>query len=294
VSERTIDKDLELVRHGLGYELARTATGYVFMREPAIQSLQLSTAEALALVLAAQQSLQTGTTDRSALASALTRLEDALPPQVAQHARQAVNDTRGSIERPAKDRSSILHMLMRAQISGRKVVVRYTSTSRKNAETTRTIAPYSIAPHLWSWFVVAHDSYREAVIVFNVDRIRSCVLTDERYSVPGDFDLSAYWGSSWGVMRGAAAEAVDVSLRFQPEARTWVEEMQWHPSQRTEALEDGGVRVRFHCGVTDEMVRWLLWYGSSVVVEQPASLREQVVGEAEATISGNGEYAESE
>jgi predicted DNA-binding transcriptional regulator YafY len=282
VSERMIDKDLELIRHGLAYQLDRSPQGYFFAREPAVQPLQLATAEALSLVLAAQQSLMTGTADRAALSAALARLEDALPPAVARHARLAAHETSATLEAPAQDRSHALLAIEQAMAERRKLNITYVSASRQNAVTERTIAAYSLVPHQRSWFVVARDSYRQGVVMFNVDRIQTWDLTGDGYEIPQDYDLSSYLGSTWGVMRGQAGEPIDVVLTFSAQARVWAEEMSWHPSQRGESLPDGRLRLTFHCGVTDELLRWVLWFGSSVIVEEPDSLREAVRCEAEA------------
>jgi predicted DNA-binding transcriptional regulator YafY len=280
VSERMIEKDLELIRHGLAYELDRSPQGYFFSREPAVQPLHLATAEALSLVLAAQQSLMTGTADRAALSAALARLEDALPPAVARHARLAAHETSATLEAPAQDRSHALLAIEQAMAEHRKLIITYVSASRQNAVTERTIAPYSLVPHQRSWFVVAQDSYREDVVMFNVDRIQSWNLTSEGYEIPADYDLSTYLGSTWGVMRGEAGEPVDVALNFDSQARVWAEEMNWHPSQSGESLPDGRLRLTFHCGVTDELLRWVLWFGGAVIVEEPDSLRDAVRREA--------------
>jgi predicted DNA-binding transcriptional regulator YafY len=280
VSERMIDKDLQLIRHGLSYELGHSSQGYLFSRETAVQPVHLAMAEALSLVLAAQQSLMTGSADRPTLSSALARLEDALPAAVGRHARMAANERR-AFEAPARDRSRVLLLLEEAVVERKKVRIRYVSASRQNAETDRAVAPYSLVPHQRSWFLVGQDSYRQAVIMFNVDRIKRCELTSEPYQMPPDFDLASYLGSNWGVMRGQAKEPVDVALVFDPQARVWAEEMSWHPSQSGESLPDGSLQLTFHCGVTDELLRWVLWFGSSVEVEAPSSLRAAVRREAE-------------
>lgn len=127
--------------------------------------------------------------------------------------------------------------------------------------------------------MIAHCENRNAVRVFKVDRIREAILMDEGYAVPKDFDLMAYMGDAWGMMRGEAAEPVDVALRFEAEAGHWVAEEYWHHSQKIEELPDGKILFKVRVSPTPEFVNWLLYYGSRMEVLAPESLRKQVVEE---------------
>jgi predicted DNA-binding transcriptional regulator YafY len=89
LSTRQIDKDLEMIRHGLRHELSRASTGYFFESGPLLKPMQLDLAEALALSLAAQHGRDTGSVERPAVASALSKLEEALPPEVVPYLRRA-------------------------------------------------------------------------------------------------------------------------------------------------------------------------------------------------------------
>ncbi len=51
-----------------------------------------------------------------------------------------------------------------------------------------------------------------------MDRIHEARLLDSGYDIPADFDLDAYLGDTWGLMRGAAGEVEEVVLEFEPEA----------------------------------------------------------------------------
>jgi len=141
------------------------------------------------------------------------------------------------------------------------------------------VRPYHIMPYVRSWQLIAHCERRGEVLMFKVDRIQEAMLLDERYSIPADFNLDAYLGAAWGIMRGEAGEPVDVMLRFEPKAGRWVTEEYWHSSQQAEEQPDGHVLFRLHMAVTPEFVNWLLYYGSRVEVLEPPGLREQVAEE---------------
>ncbi|MGQ9796995.1 helix-turn-helix transcriptional regulator, partial [Desulfosoma sp.] len=155
----------------------------------------------------------------------------------------------------------------------------YATGSRGGQVTERVVEPYHIMAYGRSWHLIAYDQRRQEVLQFKVDRVQEAEILDTTYTVPRDFDLDAYMGDAWGIMRGAAGEPELVELFFEPEAGRWVTEETWHHSQQSETLPDGRVRVTFWVGITPEMVSWLLYYGSRVQVMAPPWLRERVAEE---------------
>jgi predicted DNA-binding transcriptional regulator YafY len=284
VSERAIDNDLQLIRHSLRYELCRTRTGYCFTEGPITNPVNLSLPELLALALAAQAARDTGSVDPVTVASALTNLEVALPPQLLPYLRRVAAEQAAAVVRPAVPRGPTLATLEQAMAEGRAVDKAYRSASRGDALSERRIHPYRLVPYDNSWQIIAHDGLRQTVRMFKVDRIERCVLTGERYEMPAHFDVDAYLGDTCGVLRGEGGQAEGISLVFTPTAAAWVRDERRHPSQTAEPLPDGGIRLRFHATVTHELVRWVLSFGGDVTVEQPEALRKEVVEAAAAVL----------
>ncbi|MEE8392490.1 MAG: WYL domain-containing protein, partial [Anaerolineae bacterium] len=230
ISERMIQKDLEVVRHGLKLLLLHSPEGYYFEDVPRLPALQYTFAEALALLLAVQAARQVSGVGSVELAAAAARLESLFPPEFAPLLRQAVS--RPVVTAQREHRQQMLMLLNQSLLEGRKVRMVYETRSRGGAVSERVVRPYHIMPYVRSWQLVAYCELREAVRMFKVDRIQEATLLDERYNIPADFDVDAYMGSGWGAMRSGAGEPVDVVLRFEPEAGQWVTEEYWHPSQK--------------------------------------------------------------
>jgi len=277
VSERMIQKDLDIIRHGLKLLLLHSPEGYYFEQMPRLPALQCTFAEALALLLAVQAARHVSGVGSAELAAAVARLEASFPPEFAPLLRQATAEPVVTVQR--EHRQQMLMLLNRALIEGRKVRMVYETRSRGGAVSERVVRPYHVMPYVRSWQLVAYCERRETELMFKVDRIQEATLLDERYSIPADFDLDAYMGATWGLMRGEAGEPVDVVLRFGAEAGRWVAEEYWHPSQQVEEQPDGSVLFRLHVAVTPEFVNWLLYYGSRVEVLKPGELREWVADE---------------
>jgi predicted DNA-binding transcriptional regulator YafY len=286
ISERMIDNDLQLIRNSLRYELRHDHSGYYFARGPVMRAVDLSTPEVLALVLAAQAARDTGSVEPGTIAGVLGKLEAALPAPVLPYVRRAAAERAEAVVVPERAGRPLLAVLEQALLEGRKVRISYRSASRQMEASERVIAPYRLMPYEHSWQVIAHDSLRNAVRMFKIDRVERAELTDDRYEIPGDFDVAQYFGPTWGVLRGESGEAEDVVLRLSATAAPWVAEERWHPSQEVEQLPGGGIELRFHCTITNELVRWVLSLGGEASIEAPASLRERVYAEAERVIRG--------
>lgn len=274
VSERMIQKDLEVIRHGLLLPMEHSSEGYYFERTPRLPTLQYSFSEALALLLAVQAAQQVSGIGSTELAAAVARLEALFPAEFTPLLRQRGQSA--PVTAHGKHRQQMLTLLNRALVEQRKVQLVYETHSRGGEVNKRVVRPYALYAHVRSWHLIAFCEWRNAILMFKVDRMHEAMLLDETYTIPGDFNVDDYMGGAWGVIRGGSEEAVNVTLRFMPEAGQRVAEEYWHASQRAETQPDGSVLFRLHVAVTPEFVSWVLYYGSQVEVLEPESLRKQV------------------
>jgi predicted DNA-binding transcriptional regulator YafY len=277
ISERMLQKDLEVIRHGLRLALERTPAGYYFDAMPRLPSTQFNFQEALALLLATRAARQATGIDTADLAAAITRLESLFPEEF----RPMLQKLIGAPARTAQSghRHRMLALLHHALMDGRKVRVLYETRSRGGEVNERVVRPYHIMPYVRSWHLIAYCEWRQAPLMFKIDRIHEATILDDHYRIPKDFDVDGYLGMTWGIMRDPSKTPENVVLRFAPDAGRWVGEEYWHKSQQLEELEDGRILFKLHVVITPELVSWLLYYGSKVEVLEPPSLRGRVADE---------------
>lgn len=279
ISVRQIQKDIQVIQHGLRLALSHSGDGYYFEEMPRLPALQYSFSEALALLSAVQAARQVSGIGSAELAAAVARLEALFPAEFGPLLRQMASNP-PVVTAQREHRQQMLMLLNQALLQRRKVHMVYGTRSRGGALSERVVRPYHIMPYVRSWQLVAHCEMREQVRMFKVDRIQEATLLDERYRIPADFDIDDYMGSGWGAMRAGTGELVDVVLRFEPQAGQWVSEEYWHPSQETEVQADGSVLFKLRiAAITPEFVNWVLYYGERVEVLEPPGLRERVVEE---------------
>lgn len=282
VSERQIARDLELLR-GLGYAITSTPDGYMFENAPVLPALNLSLPEALTLALAAGLARDSGDVDTATLGAALAKLEALTPRDASALLRRDLARASAS-SGTAAQRAGTLALLQQARLERRRVRVIYETGSRGGARSERVIEPYHLQRYGRFWIVIAYDYLRRAVRDFKVDRIRAAALLDERYVIPEDFDLAAYRGATWGLLRGEAGAPVDVELLVTAQAGRWIQEEDRGVPLAVEQRPDGRVLIRFRAGVTDETVHWLLSFGPECRVLAPPLLAERVRSMAAETV----------
>jgi predicted DNA-binding transcriptional regulator YafY len=277
IGERMVTKDLSIIRHGLRLDLRRSPEGYYFGETPSLPALQYSFAEALALLTAVQAAQQAPGVAGPDLAAAIARLEALFPAEFLPLLRRAAAP--GAQSEQSHHRQQMLTYLLRALAEGRKVDILYETASRGGEVRQRVVRPYAVMPYVRSWQLVAWCEWRQAVLMFKVDRIQQARILPSTYAIPEGFSLAEYMGSTWGVLRVPGGREEEVQLLFDAEAGRWVAEEEWHPSQRVEHLEDGRVLFQVRVVITNEFVKWVLRYGRQVKAIEPAHLAEIVRAE---------------
>ncbi len=139
--------------------------------------------------------------------------------------------------------------------------------------TQRHLEPYGVVSYRGRWYVVGHDTDRDAPRMFRLSRVQGMVRTQGRagaYDVPPGTDLRA-------MTQALAPPAAD-----QP-ARLLVRADSAHGLRRhAEALDaadaaPGWDRIEVAYGRSDALADEVLGFGADVIVESPQELRDQVV-----------------
>jgi predicted DNA-binding transcriptional regulator YafY len=244
-----------------------------------IPALGFSATELMALLLSRNllKPLE-GTEIEASLNSALSKASAALPPQGHEYVRameQMFSVGLGPHKKYGEHKKTI-DLISQAIDKRRTAQMRYYSASRNNTG-RREVDPY----HLWfaagGLYLIAYCHLRQDVRLFAVERIRSITLTDHPYQMPLGFNVEEYVRDALSVMRGRRTE---VELLFSKTATAWVKDKNWHPSQEASLLKDGRLRMALKVADNDELLGWILSFGSQVKVVRPESLSVKVREEA--------------
>lgn len=142
--------------------------------------------------------------------------------------------------------------------------------------------PYRLCLVKAAWYLIARAEGDDAPRTYRVARFKTLRMLDANAKVPQDFDLKAYFGNAWAVYRGE--QTYDVEILFSKEAAATVTEVVWHHTQNVKKNKDGSVTLTFQVDGLNEIIRWVLGWGSRAKVIQPPELRDLIVTQLDQTI----------
>jgi proteasome accessory factor B len=149
----------------------------------------------------------------------------------------------------------------------------------------RSVHPLHLGEVDDTWYLIAHDLQRDALRTFSLARMTRLKVLNKRFERPSNFEARAYLKQSFGIWNVAGDDRrhlVRVELRNY--AARMCEERRWHPSQELIRRNAAGTRVevRFEVGRLEEVLRWVLSFGSQAKVLGPPDLVRMVREEVQA------------
>jgi predicted DNA-binding transcriptional regulator YafY len=154
------------------------------------------------------------------------------------------------------------------------------------------LAPYAILLYRHGLYVVAHRFHdaesaahapTERLGVYAVERfVEAEWLPRTKFELPQGLRLADLFQGAFGVHLGGAKPAQRVVIEFGKDRRGHVAARQWHPTQKTAAMADGGMRLEFEVSDLTEVASWVMSWGPHARVVEPASLVEKVAAELRA------------
>lgn len=148
--------------------------------------------------------------------------------------------------RSVQRRLQILTVLMGAGLHGTLVVdplQAHSQPALAAAESSqRTVRPYGLAYRGTGLYLIGYCEMRQEIRTFRGNRILSAEILPAAFTRPADFDLERYLANIWGIEDGPLMQ----------------------------------VRIRFLAPVA-RLARWLVGYGGTVEVLEPAELRQAVI-----------------
>ena len=248
--------------------------GFSLVRGYKMPPLILTPEEAAAVYLGTSLVTEMwGQVYQDAAQGALAKLDNVLPDEQ----RHEIAWARRTLLATGMHRSDVaalaplLERLRRAARECRRVTMAYQSLSQAGP-TQRDLDPYALV-HRWGWwYVVGYCHLRQAVRSFRVDRIARLTLLDQRFELPGDFDIHAYLAAEY-----QPQPTVRVRLRFAPPAVSLAQSdaVYW---DTLEEQPDGSAIASMTAFDLEYPARMALSFGPDVEALEPEELR-RLVGE---------------
>jgi len=168
--------------------------------------------------------------------------------------------------------------LAEALVKRRAVAFHYRKLGADKAE-ARKVRPLHLGEVDGGWYLIGFDEQREALRTFALPRISRLKVGVREFIPPEDFDGREYLRRSFGIWSVAGDETVTlVRVKLSDYAARLARERRWHPTQEVRELNAKGTRVEvcFEAGSLEEVVRWVLSFGSKAQVTGPPELKKMV------------------
>jgi predicted DNA-binding transcriptional regulator YafY len=174
----------------------------------------------------------------------------------------------------------ILQQCRRAIIQRRTIHFGYNARfSEGETITTRSADPYGLIQVNQIWYLTAYCHLRKDRRNFRLDRMENLVVTGMNFTRPMDFKIEP---------SPPEDREIVVRVLFDQDTIRWVREM---PSyfQTDESEQREGVVVTLRVRREEDILQWLLGWGSRARVIEPESVRQRLRAEAEAMLAQNSE-----
>jgi predicted DNA-binding transcriptional regulator YafY len=215
------------------------------------------------------------------LASAYDRLhpEERLPPAVhgSLGRKFYCHDEPARILGPARE---WLDVVIDALFKDRSLRLRYAGS--RGERSYAAFQPYTLVLYRRGLYLLgrAHADAPD-ITRLAVDRLLDAAL-GPAFPYPADWDPAAVLADTFGIWAEGGPELI--VLRFRADRAALATTRTWHPSQSFHPLPDGRVELRMRASGR-ELVRWVLEWGPTCEVVQPAWLRDAVITELKGALA---------
>jgi predicted DNA-binding transcriptional regulator YafY len=135
------------------------------------------------------------------------------------------------------------------------------------------IHPLRLFEHDGGLYLFVIIPSKKALRILAVDRIQRISVTDEVFEEPTDFDPEAVLGHTFDLTLGDPVTAV---IHFSPSAARRVRNRRWSATQEIEEHDDGSLTLTIETSGRDDVVRWVLSFGSEAELLEPVELRDEL------------------
>lgn len=150
------------------------------------------------------------------------------------------------------------------------------SVPNSNGKTSFRIAPYCVRFWKNAWYLLGKDIDDLQLITFDIERIVSISLCDERYRFPYDFSCNEYFKAFFGMNVESRLPIQPIKIKVKNQSCNLLRTKPLHHSQK-EVLADLDFSVFLYNFVpTDDFISEILAMGPDAEVISPLSLRERV------------------
>ncbi len=283
VAPKTIQRDIDFMRDQLNLPIAydRVAHGFHYTESvTSFPTVQVSHGELVALLIAQKAVEQyRGTAFEKPLASAFSKLASGLEGESGIALHELTDAISFRPQGVAVTELDAFQTLAESVLHHRTITFDYTSLSG-SAAARRHVRPYHLGCLANQWYLIGHDTDRDALRTFAIARLHGVTNTGSTFERPADFSVTEMFAGSFSAFQ--TSEIQKITVRLDPFAARLAAERKWHASQQIHPRRDGGADLTIDVSPAPDLENWILSWGEHAEVLRPASLRRRIAAAAKA------------
>ena len=153
--------------------------------------------------------------------------------------------------------------------------------------THRQVEPYGLICRFNNWYLVARCCDKNGRRIFLLNQIQGVRLVENSiYTIPSNFSLHQEYSTSWGVWTSDQTPNPEkIRLRVGKGLAEKFRTTCYHGSQQLTPLANGDLEVTFCVAGAQEMIPWLLGWGASIKLLEPAWLVDELKTQMNQTLT---------
>ena len=146
---------------------------------------------------------------------------------------------------------------------------------------TFPVEPYCLKMFKQRWYMLARSTSDNKKRVYGLDRIQAIEPTNQKYTIPADFDAELFFRDAYGVtVLKEQQQPEQIVISIDENQAEYLRTLPLHPSQKEIEPINGYPAFSFYVYPSDEFQRELYAYGSYVEVHEPQWLRNEFAKDA--------------
>lgn len=277
VSSKSILRDIDYLKNQRDAPILYDPKkkGYYYSEENfQLPAMEISAGDLFALCIAEKVFKQHENTPiYKKLTSVFKKIEESLPEQVSIHPSwidssiSVVGEYRTAID------PQIWQVVANSLQHSKILSISYKKPGDKEVS-KREVEPYHIVSFQGEWYLIAFCHNRKSILTFAISRIIKATLQQKTFTVPNDFDYRQFSKEKFGIFNGP--KSFKVEILFDRNNAPFIEEREWHPSQKLERQSDGSLILTISASHYLEVKKWVLSWGSGAEVLKPKELRMEI------------------
>ena len=175
-------------------------------------------------------------------------------------------------------------LLGSALVQRRRLWLRYFKRSDRS-HSEREVSPQRLVHYRATWYLDAWCHASEGLRRFALDAVRDARVLEARARNVPVRELEAALDAGYGIYGGGDAKLQWATLVFSPEAAQWVANEEWHPQQKSRALDDGRYELQVPYSDATELAMDILRHGDSVTVAGDKALAATIAQRLKSALS---------